>query len=99
MDDILEKNRASGYATDSKLKEILPLLSSDIICHYRSILAVYSLEWQLSYQVARIQLSTDRYHVAESMVRDAHTLIVTRLLHIWMQRIRGVIDDLNRKYH
>jgi hypothetical protein len=96
--DIIETSEASEFKIDPDLKEIRDYLSNDIICRYRSILAVYSLEWPLTNQVNRIQFSRDLDLQAPSTVRYVRSLVVSNLLQEWMRRLRSVIDNLDKKY-
>jgi hypothetical protein len=96
--DMIKTNDVYGFTTDSELTEIRDYLSNDIICQYRSILDVYSYEWPSINQIEQIEFSRRKHRNGLSLVYDAHSVIITRLLQQWMQRIHSVIVNVEAKF-
>jgi hypothetical protein len=99
IEDLLNMNVPYESPTDFLFKEIESNLRNEIICRYRNILNVYSYEWPLINQINRIQFSKRKYRDAPSFVDEVHSIIITRLLREWMQRIHSVIINLETKFH
>jgi len=98
ISNILNLNDVFASTTDSWFKHIQIILKIEIICRYRSILNVYSKDYPLINEVDRISFSKRQYGNAPSLVHDVHSIIVSRLLREWMQRLHSVINNLEEKF-
>ncbi len=98
IDDILNMKNIFALKTDSRLKEIKASLRNGIICPYRSILNVYSYKWPSINHIKRIQFSEEKDGKPQSLVHDAHSIVVTRLLRQWMGSIDIILTNLERKF-
>jgi len=98
IDDILNMNDPFALTTDSWFRQIEYNLRNQIICQYRSILYVYSYDWPSINQINRIQFSRRKYRDAPSLGHEVHSIIITRLLREWMQRIHSVMINLEKKF-
>ncbi len=98
IEDVLNMNDVNAFTTDSWFRQIKLNLKKDMICHYRSILDVYSYDWPSINQTNRIEFSQRKYRNAPSLIHDVHSIIITRLLREWMQRIHSVIINLEAKF-
>ncbi len=98
INDILDLNDIFASTPDSWFKQIEFSLKNEIICRYRSILNVYSHEYPLINEVNRIKFSERRYRNAPSIIHDVHSIIISRLLREWMQKLHSVINNLDAKF-
>jgi len=98
IDDLLNMNDVNTLTTDSWFRQIEFNLKKEMICQYRSILHVYAYEWPSINQIKRIEFSRRKYRSAQSLVHDVHSVIITRLLREWMQRIHSVIINIEAKF-
>ncbi len=98
IEDILNMKYIFALKTDSWLKEIKVSLRNEMICPYRSILNVYSYKWPSINHIKRIQFSKENDGKPQSLVHDAHSMVVTRLLRQWMGSIDFILTNLERKF-
>jgi hypothetical protein len=98
IDDLLNLNDVFAFTTDSWFKQIESNLKNEIICRYRSVLNVYSHEWPSINEINRIEFSKRKYRDAPSLVHNVRSIIISRLLREWMQRLQSVIIILDKKF-
>jgi hypothetical protein len=98
INDILNMNDVFAFTTDSLFRQIQYSMRNEIICRYRSVLNVYSIEWASIDYIGRIDFSQKKYRSAPSLVHDVHSIIIARLLREWMQRLNSVIVNLGAKF-
>jgi len=98
IEDLIKVGNIFAFTTDTWFQEIAYNLRHEIICRYRSILYVYSYEWPLINEIDRIQFSRHKYRNSPSLVHEAHSIIIARLLREWTKRIQSVIINLGPKY-
>jgi hypothetical protein len=99
INDILKLKGVFTSTTDSWLKQIEFSLKNEIICRYRTILNVYSHEYPLINEVNRIKFFIGEHENAPSFIRNAHSIIISRLLCEWMERLHSVIVNLGTKFY
>jgi len=97
IEDILNMNDIFGFTTNSWLEEIKFSLRNEIICPYRSLLNVYSYKWPSINQINRIQFSKEKDSLPQSLVHDAHSILVTSLLSQWLRSVHFVLTNLEEK--
>jgi len=98
IEDILNMKNIFALKTDSWLKAIKASLRNQMICPYRSILNVYSYKWPSINDINRIQFSKENDSLPRSLVHDAHSIVVIRLLRQWMGSIDFILTNLERKF-
>ncbi|CAF3790185.1 unnamed protein product [Rotaria magnacalcarata] len=94
--DILHVSNTSS--TDDSLKIIQNDLRRGIICEYRNVLSVYCHRWTTIDRIKLVEFSKINFHMAQTFLNDAHSMIVIDILRIWMDKIHRVIDNLEKKY-
>ncbi len=99
IEDLLNMNDVVPSKTDFQFKQLQLNLSSEIICRYRSVLDVYSQKWPSIHQIKRIRFPQRMYRNAPSVDHDVHSIVITRLLREWMERVHSVIFNLKDKFY
>jgi hypothetical protein len=100
IQDILHMNDPfASDIIDGFFKEIKDTLRNEIICPYRSMLYVYLSEWPPINHINRIQFSRYKYQASPSTIHDIHSIVITRLLSEWMERLNSVVINLRGKLY
>ncbi len=91
-------NDTFALKTDSWLKEIKVSLRNEMICPYRSILNVGCYKWPSINDINRIQFSKENDSLTRSLVHDAHSIVVIRLLREWLGSVDFMLTNLEGKF-
>ncbi len=99
IDNMITKTALEKSWIDPRFQVIKAFMGDDIICQFRSIMAVYSLEWPFTYQVNHIRYHRNDQTETESTANAVQALLIAKLLEDWTKIIRYVIENLNMRYY
>ncbi len=94
IENILEMENIFVFPTNESLKKILFILGKDILCNYQNILHVYSEAWLSPNKINGLKI-LDRSSF--SFMHRAHSIVITRLLHQWIEHTDNAINMLESK--
>jgi hypothetical protein len=86
-----------GTSIDKSFKKILHVIQKNIICNYRNIFHVYSETWLTIDEISGIEITKTRKRNAPSVLHPIYSIIVTRLLHEWMNNVNNVDVNIESK--
>lgn len=87
MRQILQMDNRHPTEIDASLRQIQHHLRYDIICQYRTVFHVYSLEWFSIHDIQQLTLPLHLHSRSPSFRDDVYTLVFERLLNQWMSDI------------
>lgn len=96
---ILRKEKTFGSSTEKLFTEISHTLSKNMLCNYRRILQLYSVNWPSINEINRIQISRIRARMAPSFLHHSYAIIVARLLQQWTDYVQDFVGNIEGKFY
>ena len=97
IEDIINLKNIFAVTVDDWFGQIQKELRWEVICEYRRILDVYSIQWPLINEIPRIQFSPKIFRTSPSLIHNVHSVVIARLLREWMHRINEVMINMKMK--
>jgi hypothetical protein len=97
IENILKLDYIFSDLMNKFFKKISNILRTNILCKYRNIFHVYSEPWLSTDQIDGYQLEKTRKRNAPSFVYNSHSMIVSRLLHEWINHTNNLVVNIESK--
>ena len=99
IQNILSKEKTFGGASEKSFGEIGNILSKNILCNYRRILNLYSINWLWLTEINRVQTLPTRARMAPSFLHHSYAMIVIRLLQQWTEHVDDFVSNIEGKFY